>query len=395
MKKELIQNTKTHFKENFNTYPDHFFLSPGRINIIGEHIDYNDGYVLPAAINKYICLAVSKNNSNLCNIISNDLNESYQINLNDECKPIDKMWLNYILGVINQLKERNLEISGINLVFKSTIPIGSGLSSSAALSCGITYLFNKLFDLKLTKKEIAFIGQKSEHTFVGVNCGIMDQFACVFSKKNQVIKLDCNTLEIQYYKTILKNHSLLLLNSNKKHSLVTSGYNTRRTEVEQGLVIIKERFNEVKTFRNCSIDMVNELKDVLGQTMFKRCSYVVKELKRVEDAVYSIENSNLSKLGALMYETHVGLSEEYEVSCEELDFLVNEVKSKKSVLGSRMMGGGFGGCTLNLIKKGKEEEIISNISKKYFNTFGIELSAYKVKLSNGVSEYKKFKYDFI
>lgn len=395
MKKELINNTKTIFKNKFNAYPDHIFLSPGRINIIGEHIDYNDGFVLPAAINKYICLAVSKNYTYQCNIISTDLNETYQINLKDECKPIDKMWVNYILGVINQFKEKNLEISGVNLVFKSTIPIGSGLSSSAALSCGIAYLINKLFDLNLSKKEIAFIGQKSEHTFVGVNCGIMDQFACVFGKKNQVIKLDCNTLDIQFYKTVLKKYSLLLFNSNIKHNLVTSGYNTRRDEVEQGLAIIKEHFKEVRSFRDCDLNMIIKLKDELGEIIYKRCSYVVKEIQRVKDAVYSIENLNFSLLGKLMYETHIGLSVEYEVSCKELDFLVNLVKSNKSVLGSRMMGGGFGGCTINLIEKRAEEELISEVSKKYFDTFGIEPSSYKVKLSYGVSEYKKFKHDFI
>lgn len=387
MKKKLIQHTSVHFEKIFQKKPETIFLSPGRINIIGEHVDYNDGFVMPAAINKYICFAISKNSNSECTLVAKDLNEAYKFDLTDELKPIDKMWVNYILGVLHQLKDKGLT-NGFNIVFSSTIPMGAGLSSSAALECGIGYAMNKLNNLGLTKEEIALIGQKSEHTFVGVNCGIMDQFSSVFGKKNCVIKLDCNTLEYQYYKADFKKYSLLLLDSNVKHTHLTSGYNVRRQEVEQGLAIIKQHFPQVKTFRDCTEDMVLRLKTTLGDVIFRRCHFVVKEIQRVLDAADSLANSDYKRLGQLMLETHKGLSKDYEVSCDEIDFLVDALQHEKSVLGSRMMGGGFGGCSINLIEKGSEKELIEKISAEYRNAFGIELKAYKVKISKGTSLYK-------
>jgi galactokinase len=388
MKKKLINNTTFHFENVFQKTPEYIFLSPGRINIIGEHIDYNDGFVLPAAINKYICFAISKNENSECTIIAKDLNETYHFDCNDNLKPIDKMWANYILGVLHQLKEKKLIMQGFNMVFSSTIPMGAGLSSSAALECGIGFAMNTIFNLGLSKKEITLIGQKSEHTFAGVNCGIMDQFASVFGKKNSVIKLDCTTLEYQYHKAAFNNYSLLLLDSNVKHTHLTSGYNIRRQEVEQGLSIIKQHFPEVRTFRNCSENKILELREKLGETLFKRCYFVVKEIKRVQDAVIAIENSEFKKLGELMNETHIGLSKEYEVSCDEIDYLVDLVQNEKTVLGSRMMGGGFGGCSINLVEKGSENELIKKIATQYKAAFGIELKSYKVKISKGTSFVK-------
>ena len=388
MKKKLVQHTSEHFEKLFHTQPQYVFLSPGRINIIGEHVDYNDGFVLPAAINKYICFAISKNTNLECTIIAKDLNEDYKFDLNSDLKPVDKMWVNYILGVLHQLKEKGSKMQGFNIVFSSTIPMGAGLSSSAALECGIGYAMNTLFNLGLTKEEIAIIGQKSEHTFVGVNCGIMDQFASVFGKKNKVIKLDCNTLEYEYHNATFKKYSLLLLDSNVKHTHLTSGYNVRRQEVEQGLAIIKQHFPEVKTFRNCTKEMVSSVREKLGETIYKRCHFVVKEIQRVQDAVDAIENSDFYKLGELMTETHQGLSKEYEVSCDEIDFLVDAVSNDEKVLGSRMMGGGFGGCSINLVEKGSENHLIERISEQYRTAFGIELKAYKIKISKGTILYK-------
>lgn len=388
MKKKLIQHTSEHFEKLFHNKPEYIFLSPGRINIIGEHVDYNDGFVMPAAINKYICFAISKNENSECALIAKDLNEAYKFDLKDELKPINKMWVNYILGVLHQLKERNFQLSGFTIVFSSTIPMGAGLSSSAALECGIGFAMNTLFDLGLTKEEIALIGQKSEHTFVGVNCGIMDQFASVFGKKNKVIKLDCNTLKHKYYKANFKNYSLLLLDSNVKHTHLTSGYNIRRHQVEEGLKIIIYHFPKVKTFRNCTENMLLELKEKLGDTVFRRCHFVVKEIQRVQDAAVALSQFDFKKLGELMSETHQGLSKEYEVSCDEIDFLVDAVQHEKTVLGSRMMGGGFGGCSINLVEKGTEEALIKTISERYADAFGIELKAYKVKISKGTTLYK-------
>ena len=386
MKKKLIASTSEHFKSIFEAEPEALFLSPGRINIIGEHIDYNDGFVLPAAINKYICFAVSKAEKDQCNLVAKDVNESFTFNWKDELKPVDKMWANYMLGVLQQLKERELALQGFSVVFSSTIPMGAGLSSSAALECGFGYALNKLFDLKLSKEEIALIGQKSEHTFVGVKCGIMDQFASVFGKKNKAIKLDCTTLEYEYHNANFKKYALLLLDSNVKHTHLTSGYNDRRNEVEQGLSIIKSHFPQVKSFRDCTENQLASLKKELGELLFKRCHFVINEIRRVNEAVTTLDKNDFEKLGQLMYETHEGLSQDYEVSCTEIDFLVNAVRSEKSVLGARMMGGGFGGCSINLVEKGTENELIAKVSETYRNAFGIELSAYKIKISKGTTK---------
>lgn len=388
MKKKLISATTEHFKTIFQHEPEAIFLSPGRINIIGEHVDYNDGFVLPAAINKYICFAISKSENDQCSLVAKDLNESYQFNWKDEVKPVDKMWVNYMLGVLHQLKERNFSLKGINIVFSSTIPMGAGLSSSAALECGFGYALNKIFRLGLSREEIALIGQKSEHTFVGVKCGIMDQFASVFGKKNKVIKLDCTSLEHEYHSADFKKYSLLLIDSNVKHTHLTSGYNTRREEVEKGLASIKNQFPNVNTFRDVTETQLNELKNELGETIYKRCLFVINEIRRVNEAVYALDRNNFEQLGQLMFETHDGLSNEYQVSCEEVDFLVDFVRNEKQVIGSRMMGGGFGGCSINLVEKGSEETLIEKISEAYLQKFGIQLNHYKVKIAKGTSKVK-------
>lgn len=389
MKKKLVKQVKAAFQAAFGTEPEHIFLSPGRINVIGEHVDYNDGFVLPAAINKYICFAVLESGSSKCTIIAKDLGETYSFDINDELKSTDVMWANYILGVIHQLKSRSNALQGVNIVFSSTIPMGAGLSSSAALECGIGYMFNQMFSLGLSKEDIALIGQKSEHTFVGVNCGIMDQFASVFGKKNSVIKLDCNTLEYEYHKADFKDFSLLLLDSNVKHTHLTSGYNTRRQEVEAGLAVLKGAYPDVKTFRDCNEQQVIAQREKLGETNFKRCLFVVQEIQRVLDAVDALEASDFAKLGELMFATHDGLSQGYEVSCEEIDFLVDAVRNDDNVLGSRMMGGGFGGCSINLVKKGSEDALIERVSAEYKAKFGIKLKPYKIKISKGTTLYKQ------
>lgn len=387
MKKKLVQQVTASFKEQFNAEPGYVFLSPGRINIIGEHVDYNDGYVLPAAINKYVCFAVSENEDGQNTFFAKDLNESYSFNLNDELKPVDKMWVNFFLGVLQQMKERGFAMKGLNIAFSSTVPMGAGLSSSAAVECGYAFALNKIFDLGLTKEEIALIGQKSEHTYVGVNCGIMDQFASVFGKKNKVIKLDCNTLEYEYHNADFKDYALLLLDSKVKHTHLTSGYNDRRNEVEQGLAILKEHYPEVKTFRDLNETQVEAVKDELGDVIYRRCLFVVREIQRVLDAVAALENQDFAELGRLMYATHTGLSKNYEVSCEEIDFLVDSVRNDENVLGARMMGGGFGGCSINLVKKEAVNGLIERISKEYKEKFNIKLEAYKVKIAKGTTLY--------
>ena len=382
----LIHKTTKVFKEIFNAEPKIVVLSPGRINIIGEHIDYNDGFVLPAAIDKIICFAFEKNNSNTSKIIAIDLDDSFEIDLNDAINLNDKVWTNYLRGVINQLKINGYNFEGFNCVFSSNIPVGSGLSSSAALECGFLFGINELFHLNIKQIDIALLGQKAEH-WVGINCGIMDQFSSVMGLENKVIKIDCRTLDYEYHDANFSDYSLVLFDSNVKHSLMTSAYNQRRQQCEEGIAIIKNNFPEISSFRECTESQLLRLKDKMSSEVFKRSHFVVKEISRVSKACEALDNGNIEILGKLMFETHEGLSSEYEVSCPELDFLVNTVKEEKAVVGSRLMGGGFGGCTINLIKKGNEEEIKSKISKLYLETFGIELKIYDVKIGNGTSLY--------
>ncbi|WP_035646497.1 galactokinase [Flavobacterium sp. ASV13] len=382
MNEILIQNTTAFFEKTFGSAPQKIVLSPGRINIIGEHIDYNDGYVLPAAIDKVICFAFEKNNTQKSKIIAIDLNEEFEIDLTEKVELNDAVWTNYIRGVIKQLQDNGFAFEGFNCVFSSNIPVGSGLSSSAALECGMIFGIAALFDLKTEKKDIALLGQKAEH-WVGINCGIMDQFSSVHGLDNKVIKLDCNTLEFEYHNADFKDYSLILMDSNVKHSLFTSEYNTRRIECEQGLAIIKQHFPEVKTFRDCKEEQLLSIQDKFDSTVFKRVHFVVKEINRVIKACEALDKGNIELLGQLLFETHYGLSQEYAVSCEELDMLVDTAKADDAVIGSRLMGGGFGGCTINLIKKGYENEIKRKFSNLYLDTFGIELKFYDVKISNG------------
>nr|WP_294780494.1 galactokinase [uncultured Flavobacterium sp.] len=380
----LIQNTVAFFEKSFGSSPEKTVLSPGRINIIGEHIDYNDGYVLPAAIDKVICFAFSKNNTKTSKIIAIDLNEEFEIDLTQEVKLSDVVWTNYIRGVIKQLQDNGFSFDGFNCVFSSNIPVGSGLSSSAALECGTIFGIKALFDLKIEKVDISLLGQKAEH-WVGINCGIMDQFSSVHGLENKVIKLDCNTLDFEYHNADFKDYSLILFDSNVKHSLFTSEYNTRRLECEEGLSIIKTHFPEVKSFRDSSVEQVLSLKDKMTEKVFDRVHFVVKEISRVIKACEALDAGNIELLGELLFETHYGLSQEYEVSCAELDFLVDTAKEDNAIIGSRLMGGGFGGCTINLVKKGHENEVKSKFSKLYLDTFGIELKFYDVKISNGTT----------
>ena len=383
----LIQNTVAFFKKTFGNEPQKIVLSPGRINIIGEHIDYNDGYVLPAAIDKIICFAFEKSNSKNSRIIAIDLDDEFEINLEDPIELSDNVWTNYVRGVMLQLQNKGFQFEGVNCVFSSTIPVGSGLSSSAALECGFLFGVKELYNLDIKPVDLALMGQSAEH-WVGINCGIMDQFSSVMGLENKVIKIDCRTLEYEYHNADFNDYSLILFDSNVKHSLMTSAYNERREQCEEGIAILKANFPEVKSFRDCTEDQVQSMKEKMSKDVFKRSLFVVKEIKRVIKACKALDNGDIPTLGKLMYETHEGLSKDYEVSCPELDMIVDTLKTEEAVVGSRLMGGGFGGCTINLIKKGHEERIKAKLSALYLETFGIELKIYDVKISNGTSLYK-------
>jgi galactokinase len=386
MNEILISDTKLFFQKTFNAIAEKVVLSPGRINIIGEHIDYNDGYVLPAAIDKIICFTFEKNNTNTANIHAIDLNESVEIDVTKESVLSDVVWTNYLRGVLHQLKLKGYEIGGFNCAFSSDIPTGSGLSSSAALECGFLFGINEMFNLGMKSIDIALMGQSAEH-WVGINCGIMDQFSSVMGLENKVIKIDCRTLEYTYHDANFEDYSLVLFDSNVKHSLMTSAYNERRQQCEEGIDTIKKNYPKVKSFRDCTVNQVMSLKDKMSKDVFKRSLFVANEIKRVIQACKALDNGEIKTLGELMFETHDGLSKDYEVSCAELDYLVDLAKAEEDVIGSRLMGGGFGGCTITLVKKGSEEVIKEKFTKLYADQFGIDLKIYDVKISNGTSLY--------
>jgi len=390
MQEQLINDTSEAFRSAFQSEPERIFLAPGRINIIGEHVDYSDGFVLPAAIDKHICFAVKQTeDSGTCTFFAKDFNESFSFKVHEKQSPVSRTWANYLLGVFNAIQESGRETGGLQIAFSSTIPMGSGLSSSAALECGFAYILNELFNLNLTKKELALIGQKSEHTFVGVNCGIMDQFSSVFGKEHQVMMLDCHSLDHQYFEANLEGYSLVLFDSCVKHTHLTSGYNDRRKEVDYGKKILWEKFPSVRKFRDFSLEMLDEARAEMGGTSYKRCFYLLKEIKRVEEAAKALSEGNTGYLGQLLNETHAGLSKEFEVSCNEIDFLAEKALKENGVLGARMMGGGFGGCSINLIRDERVEEVIENITARYKAAFGIEMKVYRVKISDGINEYKR------
>lgn len=387
MQENLINYTKEAFRSAFESEPERIFLAPGRINIIGEHVDYSDGFVLPAAIDKHICFAVKKTDDSTISFFAKDFNDSFSFDVNEKQFPVSQTWVNYLLGVFNVIQESRKAVGGLQIAFSSTIPMGSGLSSSAALECGFAYILNEIFDLHLNKKEIAVIGQKSEHTFVGVKCGIMDQFSSVFGKEHKVIMLDCNSLEHQYFEANIDGYSLVLFDSYVKHTHLTSGYNDRRRDVDNGKKILWEKFPEIQKFRDFSFEMLDEARTEMGEISYKRCFYLLKEIKRVEKAAKALSEGDVEYLGQLLNETHSGLSTEFEVSCAELDFMVEKTLKEEGVFGARIMGGGFGGCSINLIKDENVSQVIENISAQYKQAYNIDMKVYQVKISDGINEY--------
>ena len=357
--------------------------SPGRINLIGEHTDYNQGFVLPAAIDKKIRLSFSKNNSSYhCTLSAENKQEQFAFDLK-KIRPLSSGWQNYALGVVAELQQLSPKIEGFHCSFGGNVPIGAGMSSSAALGCGLAMGLNVLFELNLRTEQLIRAAQRAEHNFVGTLCGIMDQFASMMGKENAAILLDCKTLDYRYVPLDLGNYALLFLNSNISHSLADSAYNTRRKECEGGVEILQDQYPDIESLRDVNLSMLERHQDLLPPVTFKRCAYVVKENQRVLDAAQALTDKDFPKLGQLLYASHEGLQHDYEVSCPEIDYLVAQTLDKPHILGARMMGGGFGGCTINLIEQNQVESFIEDVSAAYHKQFGIELSPYTVGISDG------------
>jgi galactokinase len=374
------------FIEKFSSDPE-IFRSPGRINVLGEHTDYNDGFVLPAAINLYIEIAIKLRDDNKINFYSAAFKEAFSTSL-DQIQKSDKQWANYALGVIAQFQKKGKKISGFDMVIDGNVPIGAGLSSSAAFEAAVAFAINELNNTGIDKRELAKMAQLAEHEYAGVMCGIMDQFASLFGKKDHLIRLDCRSLEFDLIPIQLEGYEFLLLNSNVKHNLASSEYNTRRMQCEQGVSWLKELDPDIKSLRDAKISQLTILENK-DETVYHRCLYVVSENQRVLDLCSALENHDLKRMGEIMYETHEGLSKDYEVSCAELDFLVNEAKKHDAILGARMMGGGFGGCMITLCRSDAASDVINRLNAAYQSAFNKELTPYIVTVEDGTSQITK------
>lgn len=371
------------FSENFSSQP-HLYYSPGRINFIGEHIDYNDGFVLPAAIDKSICYAIALNNTDEINFHAVDFNEKLTVNIKD----VKKMtgWKNYVLSVVNEFLIKGLEVKGFDCVFGGDIANGAGISSSAAVEGGLAFGINELFKFGFSRKDLALLCQRAEHNFPGVMCGIMDQYANMFGKKDHVILLDTRSVEHEYFPLKLEGYEIVLINTKVHHSLASSEYNVRRKQCGEGLVILKKELG-IRSFRDIkSSEELVPLKDKMPPKVYDRCKYVVEEILRTQQAAKLLQQDNLIEFGKLMFQTHEGLSKLYEVSCPELDFLVEQATANENIIGARMMGGGFGGCTINIIKKEAVKDFLDTAMLAYQKKFQIDPEVIDVKVGDGTHE---------
>jgi galactokinase len=363
--------------------------SPGRINLIGEHTDYNMGFVLPAAINKAIYLGIHARKDRKISLYSIDYQDDYQTDL-DAINRSGKLWPDYLLGVVEQIQKNHSLDHGFNIVFGGDIPPGAGLSSSAALECATAYGLNHIFNLSYEKLDLVRLAQAAENEFVGVKCGIMDQFASMFGKKNQLIQLDCRSLEYAYVPFHSDKLKIVLFDTRVKHSLASSAYNERREQCEAGVKLIQTVHPEVLSLRDASEEMLLEFVKPVSEIVYKRCSFIVGEIKRLLNSCNDLKNNNMAAFGKRMFETHTGLKDLYEVSCQELDFLVDLVKNDQNVIGARMMGGGFGGCTINLVNSEAVEALIKKVGDTYHAKTGTEMLAYVVEIEDGTGVLTKF-----
>jgi len=371
------------YQQRFGT-PACIVRSPGRINLIGEHTDYNMGFVLPAAIDKAIYVAIGKRDDGRIHLYAADLDRTYEGSLLD-VHVSGQHWPDYILGVVQQLQKAGHKLAGFSAAILGDVPLGAGLSSSAALECATVFALNELFQLGLEKRNMVQLAQKAENEFVGLQCGIMDPFASVFGKKGQVIRLDCRSLDYAYMPFSTETYKIVLFDTGVKHSLASSEYNLRRQECEEGIRTIQKAYPQVRSLRDADISMVNECLQAGDPVVYKRCKYVVEEISRLQEACDDLVNNDLVAFGKKMFATHDGLSQLYEVSCPEADALVDMVRNRPEVPGARMMGGGFGGCTINIVQQDAIPGLVAVVEKDYKEKFGKELRTYIVNIGEGTT----------
>ena len=362
------------------------YTSPGRVNLIGEHTDYNGGFVFPGAIDKGIYAVINPNGTDKVRAYSLDYDGQVEFGMNEEDAP-QESWARYIFGVCREMKKRGFEPKGFDTVFVGDVPLGAGMSSSAALESTFANALNEIFNLNIDRFELARIGQSTEHNYCGVKCGIMDQFASVFGKKGHLMRLNCATMEFEYFPFNPEGYKVVLLDTVVKHELASSAYNKRRESCENACAHIKARHPEVNYLSDATMAMLDEVKAEIPEEDYMRAVYVIGEKQRVLDVCAALEKGDYDTVGDRMFGTHYGMSKEYEVSCEELDFL-NDVAKQCGVTGSRVMGGGFGGCTINLVKEDLYDNFIATAKKEYLAKYNREPKVYDVVISDGARRIK-------
>lgn len=375
------------FTQHFDNAPTLLVRAPGRLNLIGEHTDYNEGLVLPGAITQAISFGLRLNGTDKIRLRALDFDKSYEVAVGD-IAPLDRgHWANYQLGVVAGLQRRGVEVPGFDCAFGGDIPAGAGLSSSAAVECGVAWGLNELLGLGIDKMELAHIAQGAEHEYAQVKSGLMDQFASLFGKAGQVVQLDCRSLDYKFFPLDTTACRLVLCNSGVKHSLADSEYNKRREECAEGVRILAKKNPAVKSLRDATLAEIEAAKEEMGDVIERRCRYVVEENARVEKVTKELEEGRaLHEIGELIYASHNGLRDDYEVSCPELDVLVELAHQAPGAYGARMMGGGFGGCTINLVATDEVDNFVAFMTKGYQDRLGLELETYVTTLADGVGE---------
>lgn len=375
----MIDKIRNIFEQRYCNLPI-MYSAAGRVNLIGEHTDYNEGFVLPASVDKRIVFAIKPNNLQQYRFFAADLNDEYIAN---SVEISNKHWANYLLGVINQFAQKGINVPTFDCVFGGNVPLGAGMSSSAAIEVGMAYALNDLFGFGFQKLELTKFAQMAEHTYANVKCGIMDQFASMFGKKNSVIKLDCRTYEYEYFPLNMENHVLVLVNTGVKHSLASSEYNKRRRECEEAVEVLQKYNSGVKSLRDATLSMIEAHSNEMSVEAYLRSTYIVEENLRVVASCKALADGDFVAFGKYLYQSHAGLSEKYQVSCAELDKLVDIAQRIDGVLGSRMMGGGFGGCTISLVEKSKLQAFESTMRREYKTPDGNEPIIYDVVVDEG------------
>ena len=383
MEIELEQLARA-FAGRFSSTP-RFFQAPGRVNLIGEHTDYNEGFVMPFAIDRQTVAAASARDDAIINVHALDLGESAEIDLNAAPKMRRGSWVDYVEGTARSIAAMIGELRGADMIIASTVPIGAGLSSSAAIEIAVGLALASLSELEYEPKELAFAGQRAEHEFVGTRSGIMDQFTAVFARAGNAMLLDCRSLEIDYIPIADDDAGIVVIDTRVKHDLATSEYNTRREECEAGVALLREKLPNISSLRDVSEDQLTELAHRLPDNILRRCRHVVSENQRTLKAADAFRAADHVTAGKMMLESHRSLRDDYEVSCPELDFIVETATALDGVYGARMTGGGFGGSTVILAAKDSIEELRSTSTRAYAERFGFEPGFYMFRAADGAS----------